>query len=179
MGRLPIRIRCRGRAVSLSGSVASAFRSCITLSLSLSPSPPLSRVFRFPSRPFPSTTVITAFFKADDFQLSGDLVSRDRRNRRGWEGNFFLGDRKLYIIRNWGGIWTFIDARITWNLNPSTNKIGSDQCGNFTSKNRHCVRMIEMEEGYKLKCPIWRKLRKWEDLIEARVKVIGREILEN
>ena len=36
MGRLPIRIRCRGRALSLSGSVASAFRSCVTLSLPLS-----------------------------------------------------------------------------------------------------------------------------------------------
>ena len=35
MGRLPIRIRCRGRALSLSGSVASAFRSCVTLSLPL------------------------------------------------------------------------------------------------------------------------------------------------
>ena len=41
MGRLPIRIRCRGRALSLSGSVASAFRSCVTLSLPLS----LSLVF--------------------------------------------------------------------------------------------------------------------------------------
>lgn len=87
-------------------------------SLSLSPSPPLSRVFRFPSRPFPSTTVITAFFKADDFQLSGD--------QSGFEGSKESKGIENYIIRNWGGIWTFINARITWNLNPSTNKIGSD-----------------------------------------------------
>lgn len=48
MGRLPIRIRCRGRALSLSGSVASAFRSCVTLSLSPSLSLFLSLSFSIP-----------------------------------------------------------------------------------------------------------------------------------
>ena len=69
MGRLPIRIRCRGRALSLSGSVASAFRSCVTLSLPLSLS--LSLVFC----PCLSFSLYLSLFLSYSSALVVDLLS--------------------------------------------------------------------------------------------------------